>query len=153
MIFFMYFLTLYWHAPQRYNCSLHYCCFFSFIFTHITMRCFRLPQVFDVFRRYENATRGSNGLRKICLKRVMINYVNLILPSVAFLHALQISENYWFSDSFRGYKNETLRRNGLKGLCLRRVMKNYVICNPLLPSLDFLYPLKISEYNWFSDIF
>ena len=41
--------------------------------------------------------------------------------------------------------------NGLKILCLKRVTKDYV--NPLLPGVIFLYSLKTSEYNWFSDVF
>ena len=42
--------------------------------------------------------------------------------------------------------------NGLKGLCLKRIMKIYV--NTLLLSVVFLYTIrnkKTSEYNWLSD--
>ena len=44
---------------------------------------------------------------------------------------------------------QPLKMNGLKRLCLKRIMKIYV--NPLLLSVVFLYTIrniKTSEYNW-----
>ena len=42
--------------------------------------------------------------------------------------------------------------SGIKVIKLgfKKVMKNV---NPLLPSAAFLYPLRTSECNWFSDVF
>ena len=52
--------------------------------------------------------------------RFLINYlvltiirVNSSLPNVPFLHPLKTSENLWFSDVFRGYRNRALGKNGL----------------------------------------
>ena len=39
--------------------------------------------------------------------------LNPLLPDVLFLYPLKTSENLWFSDVFRGYKNGTPGSNGL----------------------------------------
>ena len=40
--------------------------------------------------------------------------INPLESNVTFLYPLKTSENLWFSDVFRGYRNVTLDSNGLK---------------------------------------
>ena len=45
-----------------------------------------------------------------------IDTLNPFLVNVLFLHPLKTSENLWFSNIFRGYRNGTLLWNGLKNV-------------------------------------
>ena len=42
----------------------------------------------------------------------MAKLLNPVLLNVPPTHHLKTSENQWFSDLFKGYENEILRRNG-----------------------------------------
>ena len=39
---------------------------------------------------------------------------NLFLATGLFLYPMKISENFWFSDIFRGYRNRPVVENGLR---------------------------------------
>ena len=41
-------------------------------------------------------------------------YINLLKSTITFIYPLKTSENHRFSDTSRGYRNETLSENGLK---------------------------------------
>ena len=60
-----------------------------------------------------------NGLKRLCLKRVMIIYVNSSLLGVAVYTFLDTSEYEWLYDVFWWYKKATLGRNGLKKTTFR----------------------------------
>ena len=44
--------------------------------------------------------------------------VTYFWPNFPSLHPLKTRENLWFSVVLRGYKMETLARNGLKTICV-----------------------------------
>ena len=51
--------------------------------------------------------------KKIEIFQMSPSKIKLFQPNVPFLNPLKTSENLWFSDIFRGYRNETLGENGL----------------------------------------
>ena len=52
--------------------------------------------------------------KKIEIFQMSPSKIKLFQPNVPFLNPLKTSENLWFSDIFRGYRNETLGENGVK---------------------------------------
>ena len=46
------------------------------------------------------------------------NLVNRFSSSVSLIYLMNTSENFWFSDVFRGYRSETFVENGLTNLFL-----------------------------------
>ena len=57
----------------------------------------------------EHLCKAASGYYKENLQRL----INLFLVNIPILYPLKTLENRWFSGVFRGYKMETLARNGL----------------------------------------
>ena len=55
-----------------------------------------------------------NGLKTLCLKRIMKIYVNSLLLSVVFIHHQKYYKNIRIQLAFWWYKNATLKSNKLK---------------------------------------
>ena len=56
------------------------------------------------------------------------HFLNPFLSNATFLYPLKMSENLWFSDVFRGYRNMTLDKNGLRIVLNSKNVKGSVIC-------------------------
>ena len=68
---------------------------------------------------------GSRGLYSCsCIQKIRSSkpiVVNPFLANAPILYPLKTAENFWFSGVFRGYKMETLARNGLMEFAIRTI--------------------------------
>ena len=92
----------------------------------------------DVCRGYKLGALARNVLFKIKLTGIYMlnvwnkNPINSVQASFSFLYTLKTSENLWFSDVFRGYRNGIFASNRL--MCC-------VLC------LNHWWPIKTTENN------
>ena len=78
------------------------------------------------------------------ISETSINFLKSFQANVPFLYPLKTSENLWFSDVCRGYRNGTLASNG-SNFHLRIVSKNF--CSLSFNNLSVFAVSRVNTSN------